>query len=204
MEQIQKAKELKGGFQINSTLDAFDFINFCKLFKELYSTKSLLDSKINALSADMVKSSINDELKQLVDKDISYEELMDCINNSKRGKTVAEDLIPNEFLKSSSFEMLRAVLHLFNQFLLHGAYPWSTSLVTPLHKKGDTYNPNNYPAIAVASNLGKLFSSILLRRLIVFRSMTNPGTPNQLSFCKNAQTADHTVILTTVINKYVL
>ena len=74
-----KFKKLKGGFQRNSTLDAFDFINFCKFFKELYSTKSLSDSKINS-SADMVKTSINDELKQLVDKDISYEELMDCIN----------------------------------------------------------------------------------------------------------------------------
>ena len=99
--------------------------------------------------------------------------------------------------------MLRAVLHLFNQCLLHGAYPWITSLVTPLHKKGDTYNPNNYLAIAVTSNLGKLFSSILLMRLIAFRSMTNPDTPNQLGFCKNAQTADHTLTLTTVINKYV-
>ena len=148
----------------------------------------------------MVKTSLDDELKQLVDKYISYEELKDCINNSKRGKAVAEDLIPNEFLKASSSEMIRAVLSLFNQCLLHGAYPWRTSLVTPLHKKGDIYNPNNYRAIAVSSNLGKLFSSILLKRLIAFRSMANPDTPNQLGFCKNTQTADHTL---TVINKYV-
>ena len=65
-----KFKKLKGGFQRNSTLDAFDFINFCNFFKDLYSTKSLSDSKIKALSADMVKTSLDDELKQLVDKDI--------------------------------------------------------------------------------------------------------------------------------------
>ena len=79
----------------------------------------------------MVKTSINDELKQLVDKDISYEELMDCINNSKRGKAVAEYLISNEFLKASSSEMLRAVLHLFNQCYSMGHIPGSRSLVTP-------------------------------------------------------------------------
>ena len=32
----------------------------------------------------------------------------------------------------------------------------NTSLVTPLHKKGSLYDPDNYSAIAVASNIGKL------------------------------------------------
>ena len=33
--------------------------------------------------------------------------------------------------------------------------------------------------------------------------MTNPDTPNQLGFCKNAQTADHVLTLTTIVNKFV-
>ena len=73
----------------------------------------------------------------------------------------------------------------------------------PLDKKGDIYNPNNYRAIAVASNLGKLFSSILLQRLLSFRNSSCPDTFNQLGSCKQAQTADHILVLTTVINKYV-
>ena len=84
----------------------------------------------------MVKTSINDELKQLVDKDISYEELMDCINNSKISKAVAEDLIPNKFLRASSFEMLRAVLHLFNQCLLHGHIPGAPLWLLHYTRKG--------------------------------------------------------------------
>ena len=75
--------------------------------------------------------------------------------------------------------------------------------MTPLHKKGNIYDPNNYRAIAVASNVGKLFASILLQRLIKFRAETNPDTPNQLGFCKNAQTADHILTLSTCIEKYV-
>ena len=82
-------------------------------------------------------------------------------------------------------------------------YSWGTSLVTPLHKKGDLYDPNNYRAIAVSSNLGKLFSNILLQRLITFRQTYNPDTPNQLGFCKNAQTSDHILTLTTCIEKYI-
>ena len=41
-----------------------------------------------------------------------------------------------------------------------GCIPLDNFVVTPLHKKGNVYDPNNYRAIAVASNLGKLFSNI--------------------------------------------
>ena len=121
----------------------------------------------------------------------------------KKGKAVAEDLIPNKFLKASSESMLSAVLNLFNQCLEKEVYPWNTSLVTPLHKKGSVYDLNNYQAIAVASNLGKAFSSILLQRLVSFRQSTDPDTDNQLGFCQGAQTADHIFTLTTCIEKYV-
>ena len=70
-------------------------------------------------------------------------------------------------------------------------------------KKGNVCDPNNYRAIAVASNLGKLFAGIFLNRLIQFRSEVNPDTPNQLGFCKGAQTADHILTLSTCIEKYV-
>ena len=99
--------------------------------------------------------------------------------------------------------MLEAVLNLFNECLRLGAYPWNTSNVTPLHKKGCTYDPNNYRAIAVSSNLGKLFSGILLERLIRFKSFVKPDTPNQLGFCKQAQTSDHILTLSTCIDKYI-
>ena len=81
--------------------------------------------------------------------------------------------------------------------------PGNTTVITPLPKKGDIYNPDNYRAIAVGSNLGKLFSSIILERLIQFRRSTCPDTENQLEFCQQAQTADHLFSLHTCIEKYV-
>ena len=79
---------------------------------------------------------------------------------AKKNKAVSEDIISNDFLKSSENNMQSAVLHLFDQCLSFGVYPWSTSVVTLLHKKGNVYDPNNYRAIAVATNLGKLFAGI--------------------------------------------
>ena len=81
--------------------------------------------------------------------------------------------------------------------------PWTTSLVIPLHKKGCIYDLDNFRAIAVASNMGKTFASILLQRLIAVRSLTDPDTDNQLGFCKDAQSSDHIFTLTTCVDKYV-
>ena len=106
-------------------------------------------------------------------------------------------------LKNCKEVALSALTKLFNECLRHEVYPWNTTLITPLHKKGCPHDPDNYRAIAVGSNIGKLFSTILLNRLLEFRSIHCPDTPNQRGFCKDAQTADHIFSLNTCIEKYV-
>jgi hypothetical protein len=97
-------------------------------------------------------------------------------------------------MKASPTNLLEALTKLFNECLNKGIYPWNKTVISPLHKKGDINNPDNYRAIAVGSNMGKLFSSILLQRLLQYRKTSNPDTPNQLGFCKEAQTVDHIYI----------
>ena len=192
-----------------SKLDVFDMMNFYKFFKNLYSKETLSKEKLDNIRKTMSSTSDdnNDEeltdLKKMLDMPITSNELMEMVKAAKKGKAVAEDLISNEFIKASGPEMLKAILHLFNESLRLGVYPWNTSLVTPIHKKGSLYDPDNYRAIVISSILGKLFSSILLQRLVKFRANVCPDTPNQLGFCKNAQTADHTLTLSTCIEKYV-
>ncbi|KAL5256064.1 hypothetical protein ACHWQZ_G011320 [Mnemiopsis leidyi] len=198
--RFKKIKDMKAS---GSKLDVFDMVNFSKFFKDLYGKPTIGQQKIAKLQEEISKETHQRRLNETLDTDITEEELESCIRTLKCGKAVSEDLISNEFLKSSGQTMRKAILNIFNQCLEFGAYPWGTSVVTPLHKKGSIYDPNNYRAIAVASNLGKLFASILLQRLIKFRAETNPDTPNQLGFCKEAQTADHILTLSTCIEKYI-
>ncbi|KAL5272263.1 hypothetical protein ACHWQZ_G000471 [Mnemiopsis leidyi] len=183
-------------------------------FHHRSSTSSRNDRNINAqndkyflllaqLEQEITKETQQRRLNEILDCDITLEELEGCLRTLRSGKAVSEDLISNEFLKSSGATMRSAILNIFNQCMEFGVYPWGTSVVTPLHKKGSIYDPNNYRAIAVASNLGKLFAGILLQRLIKFRAINDPDTPNQLGFCKEAQTADHILTLSTCIEKYV-
>ena len=50
--------------------------------------------------------------------------------------------------------------------------------------------------------MGKLFSSILLDRMLHFKNLYCPDPKEQLGFCKGAQTNDHIFTLKTVIDKY--
>ena len=196
-------KKLRDMGNNEQKLDVFDMKNFCTFFTKLYGKPSLDEKKIMYLKNDMKKQRIKSELENILDSRITLEEMNACIASAKKKKAVSEDLISNELLKSSGRMLRLAILNVFNQCLDNGTYPWHTSVVTPLHKKGSVYDPNNYRAIAVASNLGKLFATILLKQLITYRSEHNPDTPNQLGFCQNAMTSDHIFTLSTCIEKYV-
>ena len=146
---------------------------------------------------------IDMESNEILNSEITMEELCKNIRKLKRRKAAAEDKITNELLIYTNQQLKEIILKVYNECLSHGVYPWNTALITPLHKKGDKSDPNNYRAIAVGSNLGKLFSSILLDRLITFRHTYCPDPINQLGFVKEAQTNDHILTLTTTIDKYV-
>ena len=111
------------------------------------------------------------EVSNVINGKISHDEITKAVKSLKNGKAVGLDRVLNEQLKSAATNIaaLTALSKIFNGCLDLGVYPWNTTLVSPLHKKGCIYNPDNYRAIAIGSNLGKLFSTILLNRLLKFR-----------------------------------
>ena len=162
---------------------------FYSFFEDLYKEKKL---GIQEAKEQEIQQT---HVTRILDDPNTYDELTKNIKDLKNGKANDLDNISNEFLKASNGELLKAPMKLFNLCLEKGVYPWNTTVITPLHKKGDIYNPDNYRAIAVGKNLGKLFSSIMLERLIQFRKYTFPDSENQLGFCQQAQTADHLFVI---------
>ena len=190
-------KELTKRSKESDKLFAYDMHNFITFFKELYSKQARIENQ-----EDLgIKNNVTMDLDTSLNAEITLEELDNCIKRLKAKKAVAEDKIANEFLKNSTHETKQAVLKVFNECLNHGVYPWNTTLVTPILKKGSIYDPNNYRAVAVGSNIGKLFSSIFLDRLLSFQKECCKDPINQLGFFKEAQTADHILTLDTCIQK---
>lgn len=200
----QKLRKLKNIHNGGSKLDAFDMRNFCMFFRNLYSSRSRPPGLAEAedLTRDHKGDDLRSELDLILNAPVTQSEVRKEIKRLKNGKAVAADQIANEFIKTCGDHMIAALTHLFNQCLANQVYPWKESVVTPLHKKGSSYDPNNYRAIAVTSNIGKLFSSVLLNRLVSFRSTEFPDPVNQLGFTRGAETADHILTLKTAVDKH--
>jgi hypothetical protein len=58
------------------------------------------------------------------------------------------------------------ILKLFNILLSSEIFPniWNQGLITPIHKSGDKFDPNNYRGICINSNLGKILCIIINSR----------------------------------------
>ena len=210
-KQFKRLKEQKSQ---KLQFDSYDMENFEKFFKILYSNqhstitptqKEELLRKADQRNADATNSCTNcppDSPINLLNSSITLSEISDSIKSLKNGKSSSSDLVCNEMLKNLCSNGLAVLQNLFNKCFDTGSYPWNNSIISPLHKKGNKEDPDNYRAIAVSSNIGKLFSTILLDRLIKFRNDTCPDPPNQLGFTKGAQTYDHIFTLNTITSKY--
>ena len=93
---------------------------------------------------------------------------------------------------------------LLNDILNDGNFPqsWNIGYIVNLSKSGDHLNIYNYRGITINSNLGKLFSSVILNRLKKFTQTRNLLVDNQISHTPKARTSNHLFIIKTLIDKY--
>jgi len=66
---------------------------------------------------------------------------------------------------------------------------WKESIIVPIHKKGDKTDCNNYRGISLLPTTYKLFSNILLPRLIPYAEKVIGD--HQCGFRHNRSTTDH-------------
>ena len=200
----QAFKKLKSHKTNKIQHDSYDMDKFETFFRELYSdTHKTLNKEQKDGYVELADSLNNasDHPLQL-NTDITEAEVKNTITSLKTGKASSIDMISNEILKSLDTQHQVFLTKIFNVCFEKGVYPWNESVVTPLHKKGDKADPDNYRAVAVSSVIGKLFATILLDRLRNHRNSFCPDPPNQLGFTKNAQTYDHIITMQTIISKY--
>jgi hypothetical protein len=142
-------------------------------------------------------------MKLNLNKPITIAEIKQVIKNLKNNKASGNDMILNEMLIHGQSVLLPALAKLFNLILNSKRFPtkWNFSAITPLHKKGSIYDPDNYRGISITSCLGKCFTSVLSNRLVEFIKENNLITDHQAAFKKKSRTSDHIFTLKSIINK---
>lgn len=197
----KKFKQLKQQNDASPLLDNHDLMSFYEFFTKLYKKPAPNTSEEPPPSDQNIHS--NSRETKILNNPITKRELEKTIKSLKKGKSSSLDLISNEMLQSLNDVGVNALLKTFNHCLITGKYPWHTSVITPIYKSGNPFSPDNYRCICVGSCIGKLFSSILLDRLLLFRELYCPDPKEQLGFKKGAQTNDHVLTLKTTIDKYI-
>ena len=61
---------------------------------------------------------------------------------------------------------------------------WAVGIIQPLHKKGSLIEPDNYRKLTLMACMGKVFESIINKRLVFQGEATNSIDQNQFG-CKN-------------------
>jgi hypothetical protein len=160
----------------------------CDTFLQFFKSMNISTVNIEPCISDNIIE--NEELN----KDVTPEELLPCLQKLKTNKACSDDHITNEFLKHSSKKMLQIYALLFNVILNTGIVPtsWTVGTIKPIYKnKGDTNDPNNYRGITILSCFGKLFTSFLNSRLTSYIEKNKILGKEQAGFRESHSTIDH-------------
>ncbi len=174
-------------------------------FKNLMNRKLDLSQGHHKKVLDFINEKGNWEIFNELSYKITGKELLDTLRGLKNNKSCGTDKISNEMLKTACPILTDAVLKLFNHVLLSGIFPteWRLSLLKPLHKGGNTDDPNRYRGISIVSCLGKLFCSVLNGRLSKFVSEHKLNSIYQSGFTPGCRTTDNILVLKTIFDKYI-
>ncbi|KAL1447571.1 hypothetical protein WDU94_012383, partial [Cyamophila willieti] len=98
----------------------------------------------------------------------TLEEVEGTINKLKNNKACGEDQIYAELIKKGGSELVFRIKYVIDDIWEQERMPndWKTALISPIHKKSDPLDCNNYRGIALLNIAYKILSLILLKRLI--------------------------------------
>ena len=113
--------------------------------------------------------------------------------------------LSNELIKNIPTHFIELILQIFNKCLKTSDIPKIRcfGMITPIYKKGNKFNPDNYVGICVMGALLKILCLTLNERVKSYLYEMNTINRAQIGLKANCRTSDHILTLKTLINKHV-
>ena len=127
------------------------------------------------------------------------------LKSLKRRKAAGCDDLPPGILKDAAYALSSPLTHLINLSLTTGLVPnkWKIAKVTPIHKKGNTNDYNNYRPISVLNTCSKILERAVHKQLIDYLETNDLFSKTQFGYRKNRSTELVTILLSDNIRKTV-
>ena len=115
---------------------------------------------------------------------ITEDDVATAVKNMKDKLSRTPEDIPIYFIKRTLSSYLPFLVSMYNKILQTSVIPtqWKTSLITPVHKKGDRCSPKNYRPISLTSTFSRIFESILYSKILDHLFKNNLLSPHQFGF----------------------
>ena len=123
----------------------------------------------NHPSIRKIKSSFSDNTTLNITP-VPREALRHIITNLDHKKATGHDMVNAKFLKISVNIILQPLLNILNKCILQGTFPKSLkkAVVTPVYKKKDPFNKENYRPISLLTTFSKVFEKAIELQLSPF------------------------------------
>ena len=158
-------------------------------FQTVYSNVENDDTQAETQNILFTENMLDPDL----DSDISLEELKRSVFHKKKNASYGPDNVCSEAIKAS-FDIISPffLLKLVNQIINSGDYPdsWGRGIIAPIFKSGDDNQAKNYRGITISNILSKVYSQMLLNRLMKLSEKYEVLGKNQFGFQKGKSTAD--------------
>ena len=101
-----------------------------------------------------------------LDVPFTTNEIRQPIKTLGKNKSCSTDNVIYEYFTEGIDVLDKPLVILFNYILEKQSFPksWSKWVIIPIHKKGETSNPNNYRGITLINCFAKLFTSVINNR----------------------------------------
>ena len=151
-----------------------------------------------------VREPIRDRLEfDILNENITVEEIESAIDSLKNNKTVGIDMIPAEFIKFNKGLIVNDLCILLNNMIEQEEFPdsWAEVVRSSIHKSGPLLDPKNHRGITVLPIFEKVFEIIAQRRLEFINEAFMRKDRYNGGFLKGSQTADNLFILQSLIER---
>ena len=98
---------------------------------------------------------------------INVDEIKEALSSMKNGKAAGPGNVPVELIKAAPNTLLELLAGVFNKCLDGDQVPseWKTAYISPIYKKGNRQQCQNYRVISLISTLARLYGKILKKRM---------------------------------------
>ncbi|XP_054289682.1 uncharacterized protein LOC129004977 [Macrosteles quadrilineatus] len=176
----------------------------CEVKSVLDTWKQYFSKLLNA-DGGVSKEEENEDVYQNVQPEVcepSESEVHEAIKQLSSNRAPGNDGIPVEIFKVGGKTLLINFHKLILEIWRKESMPdeWNEAVITPIHKKGDKTECNNYRGISLLSSAYKVLSKVILNRLKVY--IEENIEDHQAGFIQGRSTTDQIFTIKQSLSKY--